>query len=240
MKIVSTTFCIVALASTLNAQQIERDEMVRSIEVVGSAEMSVVPDIIKYTITIQEYWEEEFQQGKKYEDYKTKVPIAPIEDDLITTLKEIGFTDDDMVFKNLGNFYRQQGKEFLIRKEIELNIDDYAKLQKIANTINPRGIRNMHISKISHSNIENLRKQVKKEALLAAKEKAGFLLSSINEELGRVITIQETSDQLYTPFQERMESNMMLKSADTSNQEVENFKKLEIRYEIRAVFEIKE
>ncbi|MGM0622080.1 MAG: SIMPL domain-containing protein, partial [Bacteroidota bacterium] len=59
----------------------------RFIEVRGTAEMEVQPDEMMLSITIQEYFEEEFQKNKEPEDYKTKVPLAKIEDGLIKSLR---------------------------------------------------------------------------------------------------------------------------------------------------------
>ncbi|NBC82254.1 MAG: DUF541 domain-containing protein [Bacteroidetes bacterium] len=241
MKCIFSLLTLLFIGMSVIGQQIEKDEIVRTIEVTGSAEMNVDPDIIKFTIVIQEYWEEEFQPNKEYKDYKTKVPISGIENQLLNTLYEIGFEKEDIVLKELGNYWRHHGKEFLIRKEIEINIDHFDQMQVIANKIDPKGIQGMRISEVNHTEIGKYRNQIKKEALLAAREKAGYLTESIGEELGRIITIQEISDASF-PTRQRSEtySNMMLKSAGQDQQQVENFRKLELRYEIRAVFEIKE
>ena len=43
-------------------------EILRTIEVSGESEMTVDPDEITFTIVIEEYWKEEFEEGKKFED----------------------------------------------------------------------------------------------------------------------------------------------------------------------------
>ena len=63
---------------TMKAQECER-----YIEVTGTSEMEVVPDEIHYLIEIQEYFEEEFDGVSKSEQYKTKVPITRIEQELM-------------------------------------------------------------------------------------------------------------------------------------------------------------
>ena len=61
-------FCVSTFGS-LQAQ-----EAPRYIEVVGTAEMEIVPDRIHYIIEIREYFAEEFDGHSKPEEYRTKVP----------------------------------------------------------------------------------------------------------------------------------------------------------------------
>ena len=62
----------------------------RFIEVTGSSEISIEPDEILFIIRIQEYWREEFEKKTKEEDYRTKIPIAYIEKDLLARLQRLG------------------------------------------------------------------------------------------------------------------------------------------------------
>ena len=54
----------------------------RYIEVTGTSEIEVVPDRIHYVIEIREYFEEEFDGVSKPEEYRTKVPLTRIEEEL--------------------------------------------------------------------------------------------------------------------------------------------------------------
>ena len=65
-------------------------ETERIIEVNGKAEMEIVPDEITFIVAIEEYWKEEFEKRKDVKDYKTKVPLAEIEDEFIKNLKKAG------------------------------------------------------------------------------------------------------------------------------------------------------
>ena len=59
----------------------------RYIEVTGTSEIEVVPDRIHYVIEIREYFEEEFDGVSKPEEYRTKVPLTRIEEELKQVLK---------------------------------------------------------------------------------------------------------------------------------------------------------
>ena len=62
----------------------------RYIEVTGTSEIEVVPDRIHYVIEIREYFEEEFDGVSKPEEYRTKVPLTRIEEELRKVLKIVG------------------------------------------------------------------------------------------------------------------------------------------------------
>ena len=93
-----------------DAQESER----RYIEVTGSSEIEVVPDEIHLLIQIKEYWKEEFVPNSKPEDYKTKVPLEWIEKDLRRVLSRAGISDEAIRVQEIGDYWRQKGKEFLI------------------------------------------------------------------------------------------------------------------------------
>ena len=95
----------------------------------------------------------------------------------------------------------------------------------------------MRIGELKNKEITEYRKQVKIEALKAAKSKAAYLLSGIDKQLGDIISIVElTDDNNYRRPQPLLSNTMMATSEDS---EIENFKKIKLRYEIKAKFEIK-
>ena len=57
------------------------------------------------------------------------------------------------------------------------------------------GISNVSKSKVDHSKIEEFQKEVKINAIKAAKEKAGFLSSSLGQSIGKAIYIQEPDNR---------------------------------------------
>jgi uncharacterized protein YggE len=95
----------------------------------------------------------------------------------------------------------------------------------------------MHISKTSHSKIEDFRKDIKIKALQAAKAKAQYLCESIGEKLGNTLFVQEIESG-YQPMYKGMASNMAMDVAAQSANEGIDFQKILIRYEMRAQFGI--
>lgn len=210
----------------------------RYIDVTGSAEMEVAPDEIHFVIGIKEYWKEEYDKKTEFKDYRTKVPIKGIEQELIAKLAEINIDKDELVVQQAGNYWRHHGKDFLISKQILLKLDDFKKVNQVINKLNMRGIDYMRIEALKNSQITEFRKQVKIQALKAAKDKATYLVESLDQELGEVISITELNagDHYWGP--QARTSNLMM-AAESGDSGIDNLKKIKLRYEIRARFEIK-
>jgi len=222
---------ILFFAFSVSAQNTEEN---RFIEVRGSAEMEVQPDEMVLSITIQEYFEEEFQKNKEPEDYKTKVPLAKIEDGLIKSLRKAGIEKEDIRVRGMGNYWRQQGKEFLFSKNLEVKITDFSKVNELTSLVDAKGIRSLNVGQMSHSEIEKFRRQVKTDALKNAREKAAYLIESLGEELGEVLSITELNDGSVRPY---MAKSMM--AADRAYESVEEVQNITISYQVTARFKIK-
>lgn len=211
------------------------DDNERYIEVKGSAEMEIEPDELVLAITIEEYWKEEFEKKKDFKDFKNKVPIAEIEDELIKNMRKAGINKDDIVVKNMGNYWRYRGKEFLFNKQLEVKVFDLSKINKLMQLADAKGIKSMRIAELKHSNMDKFKKEVKVQALKNAQEKAKYLLASIGEELGKVQTITEITDGYYRPVM----AKSMLMSAEAAPESVDQIQNITLSYQIQARFSIK-
>jgi len=213
----------------------QNEEMQKTIEVKGSAEMEIEPDEIKFAIGIEEYWKEEFEKKKDFEDYKTKVPLSQIEDELIKNLRKVGIEKDDIVVGSLGNYWRYRGKEFLYSKQLIVNIRDLSKINQLMQIQDAKGIKYMNIAELNHSKMEEFEKQVKIDALKNARDKAKYLVESIGEELGEVVSIIEMSDGNVRP----MYAMPMMRSAEAVPESVDQVENITLSYQVRAKFSIK-
>ena len=214
-----------------DAQESER----RYIEVTGSSEIEVVPDEIHLLIQIKEYWKEEFVPNSKPEDYKTKVLLEWIEKDLRRVLSRAGISDEAIRVQEIGDYWRQRGKEFLIGKQLDIRLTDFEQINSIIRSVNTWGIESMRIGELKHKDLPMYRKQGKIEALKAAREKASYLVEAMGQQLGEVIRIIEPADNnisRYLPFE--AQSNVSMGAAAT-----EQYRVIKLRYEMTARFAIK-
>ena len=230
-KLIISTFLI------LFGLHITRAQESKYIEVTGSAEMLIQPDQFVFIIGIEEYWEEEFEKKKEFKDYKNKVEISEIEKQLLKDLSSIGIKVKNIKSTEVGNYWRYRGKEFLISKKLEITLTNFQTINRIISKLDRKGIDYMRIGELKNKNLVNYRKEVKKRALVAAKEKAKYLLETIDKKLGDVISITELNNQNYLWEPALATSNALMNSRN--NSEAKNEKKIKLRFEIKAKFEIK-
>ncbi len=209
----------------------QNDTKIRSIEVKGSSEMEITPNEIFVSIALKEY--------KKGGD---KVSLDELEAGLIKALKKLDIAEENLRVQNVygynWNWRKKKADDFLGTKSFLLEVSDLKKLNDLVQMMDPEGLNNMSVQSYSHSDIESFRKQVKIGAMKAAKEKATYLLESVDEKVGRIIEVQEIDYGYQPPM---MRSNMAMREFATASNDYESnvdFKKIKVRAEMRVVFEI--
>jgi hypothetical protein len=214
----------------------QEDNNSRYIEVTGSSETEIIPDEIHFMITIKEYWQEEFEKKSKPEDYQTKVPVNEIEHNLMSALKQAGIAPSDIQTKEVGDYWRERGKDFLISKTFDIKLQNPDQINRIIQTVNTKGIQSMNIGELKNKDLQKYRKQGKIEALKAARQKADYLVAAMGQKLGNVLRIVEPEERSFSYFQPQSAmSNVAIPSYDSNP---ENFRTIKLRYQMTARFEI--
>ena len=214
----------------------QEDNNSRYIEVTGSSETEIIPDEIHFMITIKEYWQEEFEKKSKPEDYQTKVPVNEIEHNLMSALKQAGIAPSDIQTKEVGDYWRERGKDFLISKTFDIKVQNPDQINRIIQTVNTKGIQSMNIGELKNKDLQEYRKQGKIEALKAARQKADYLVAAMGQKLGNVLRIVEPEERSFSYFQPQSAmSNVAIPSYDSNP---ENFRTIKLRYQMTARFEI--
>lgn len=208
----------------------------RYIEVTGSSEIEIIPDEIHFMIIIKEYWREEFEKKSKPEDYRTKVPVNEIEHNLMNTLKQAGIRPADIQTKEVGDYWRERGKDFLIAKTFDIKLQNFEQINRIIQTVDTRGIQSMNIGELKNKDLQEYRKKGKIEALKAARQKAVYLVEAMGQKLGNVLRIIEPEERNLNYFQpQSMTSNVAFQNYENNP---ENFRTIKLRYQMTARFEI--
>jgi len=221
----------------LHSQNVNQKNKV--IDVTGSAEMYVEPDEILINIKIEEYWLEEFNPKAKFQDYKTKIVISDIEKNLFTELSKFGFEKENILICNFGNYWRHNTKDILLSKEYQISFKDFSKVDEFVNSIKVRGIESIYISELKNKNITEYRKQVKIDALKAAQVKADYLLNAMSKKTGEIISISEVNDSYSNWGYNSYVNSISNGPSSYSESSGVNFRKIKLRYEMNATFEIK-
>lgn len=227
MRIKVLLFAISLLATlSLQAQTNER-----YIEVTGTSEIEIVPDEIHYLIEIREYFKEEFDGKSKPEEYRTKVPLAEIEQGLREALANSGIPQNAIRTQEIGDYWRQQGQDFLVSKKFNITLTDFNQINEIVKRIDTKGIHTMRIGELENNDMPAYHQKGKIEALKAARRKATYLVEALGKRLGEVIRIVEKDSGYASPF---AQSNVM--SSDAAS--FDNFRTIKKNYSMLVRFEI--
>lgn len=203
----------------------------RYIEVTGTSEIEIVPDKIHYLIEIREYFKEEFDGKSKPEEYRTKVPLAEIEQGLREALANSGIPQNAIRTQEIGDYWRQQGQDFLLSKKFDITLTDFNQINEIVKRIDTKGIHTMRIGELENNDMPAYHQKGKIEALKAARRKATYLVEALGKRLGEVIRIVEKDSGNVSPF---AQSNVM--SSDAAS--FDNFRTIKKNYSMLVRFEI--
>ncbi len=177
-----------AMLATLFTQAQDNE---RYIEVTGTSEIEIVPDKIHYIIEIREYFEEEFDGKSKPEEYRTKVLLPQIEQGVREALSKAGIAQDAIRTQEVGDYWRQQGQDFLVSKTFDITLTDFEQIDEIVKNIDTKGVNTMRIGELENKDILAYHQKGKIEALKAAQRKAAYLVEALGKKLGGVLRIVE-------------------------------------------------
>lgn len=225
------------LAITSFAQQVDNKPPVKKIEVNGSAEIEITPDEIYLNIALREY-----------KNKSGKVDISTLEKQLQKAITDAGIPKENFTIENVyGTNYdmwwrkKKNDQDFLARKQYRLKLNRLDKINLILAGVDEEGIESVNIGSFTHSKMEEYRKEVKIKALQAAKAKADYMLSAIDEKIAGVLEVQEINTDNYVDVRPVMANVMYAKSRamDTAAESNIDFKTIKVRAEVRAVFLVK-
>ena len=222
-------FALVIGLLTVLSLQAQTNE--RYIEVTGTSEIEIVPDKIHYLIEIREYFEEEFDGKSKPEEYRTKVPLSEIEQGLREALANAGIPQNAIRTQEIGDYWRQQGQDFLVSKKFDITLTDFNQINEIIKRIDTKGVHSMRIGELENKDMLAYHQKGKIEALKAAQKKAIYLVEALGKKLGDVIRIVEEGSGNIFPF---AQSNVL--SSDATS--FDSFRTIKKNYSMLVRFEI--
>jgi len=210
----------------------------KTITVTGSAEMEIVPDEIYVSIDLKEY--DKKGQGK--------ISIEKIRQDFLAAVRSLGTADSNVsvaAYDGYNNpWLRKKNKKDELYASItyQVKLKTAAQVDQLVDKLDDNATQNFYISKTSHSKLEEFKKNLKMQAVKAAKEKANYLAEAINEQVGVAVTINEPMEyyQPYVSFgyaSKRVMSAQVDQSANDQPQA--DFKKMKLKYDVTVVFALK-
>ena len=226
------------LSTSLFAQ--ERNPFPRTITVNGSAEMEIVPDEIYVQVYLKEY---EKKGGGK-------ITIDKIRQDFLTAVRSLGLPDTSISVSgydanNYNPWWRKKNKKEELYASItyQVKLRNTAQVDQLVDKLDDNATQNFYISRTTHSKLDEFKRNLKIQAVKAAKDKAQYLSDAVGEKVGVAVTINEPGEY-FQPYYGDVAANRMLKaeaaqSAAPADQPQADFKKMKLRYDVTVVFELK-
>jgi len=214
----------------------------KTINVSGIAEMEVVPDEIYVVVQLREY-------DKKGGG---KTDIDAIKSDFVKAALSTGIPEADISVQSYqgwdGNYWlykknKKKNPDLKASITYQVKLSTTKKMDELVQRLDDEATQNFLISRVSHSKLQDFKRQLKIQAVKAAKEKAIYLAEAIGEKAGEAVTINEPNEitvQPPYPMMANMKMRGEVAAMDAGQQEANiDFKKIKLQFEVNAVFSLK-
>ncbi len=186
-QILSTPFLIVILlGSTLKAQNHPQGST-PSIEVTGTAIKEVDPDEIHISYTLRE------KDG-------SETTIVEQEAELSESFARDALAKPELISSNAYTSSNWFYDDLVEEKQYRIKVENAEQLGKVFRHLKRVDVHQARISRLSHSRIIELQKEVRLDAIRAAKEKADYMLAELGQKRGKPILVQDQNRQPYYGF----------------------------------------
>jgi uncharacterized protein YggE len=213
----------------------------KTIKVTGTAEMEIIPDEIFVIVTLKEY--EKRSVGK--------TDLEKIKTEFLAGCRSIGLPDSAVSIASYEGFSPNSWWRIKKRKDelyatiaYQVKFSSSKKIDEMVNKLDDDATQNFQVMGVSHSKIQEFRRQIKIQAIKAAKDKAVYLAEAIGEKPGEAITISEETEGSAIPYN-LYNAQVMYKNYaadadkfDKSDAGID-FKKIKLKTQINAVFALK-
>ncbi|GHV57134.1 hypothetical protein FACS1894182_05220 [Bacteroidia bacterium] len=155
------------------------------IETSAKVDTLVMPDKVYLTIILTE------------KDTKGKISVEELEEKMIARLSSIGIDLSKQLSvsdlsSNFKKYFLKQ-KDVLKAKSYSLLVYDAKTAMKVIIELEKDDISNISLEKTEYSDIENLKLELKTQAILKAKENAVAMVNPLNQQVGKAIFISDLS-----------------------------------------------
>lgn len=228
--IVATTLFFQTKAQSIMTNKIEQPY----IDVTGSAEKEIVPDIIYIAFTLS-----------KNSNEKGKLSIEAQEKNMLEQLRKAGIDIKNLQLSNTNGsdyFYWKNKERYQESKEFRLKVSDAQTVAKVFDILTDLKATNMFVASTNHTKMEEYKLDIKQAAVKAAKAKAVAMADAINEKVGKVLYIQELEMGDYVPqpmyANVRMDKAAAFQDGDYEQDPEITFQTIKLTFKVNTRFEI--
>ena len=194
------------------------------IQVNGRAEREIAPDEFYLQIVINE------------RDSKGKVSVESQQRDMIAALKRLGVNvEKQLKVANLSSEFFKKNTSVATAK-YQLQLGSSAEVGKVWQALDGLGISNVSILKVSHSQLERYKSEVRVEAMRNAKQNAATLAEAIGQTIGKCFYVYDSNNDVMPVFYNNMAVMRSAKAFDAAEAAAEeeplDFKTHKLQYSV--------
>ena len=198
------------------------------IQVNGRAEREIAPDEFYLQIVINE------------RDSKGKVSVESQQRDMIAALKRLGVNvEKQLKVANLSSEFFKKNTSVATAK-YQLQRGSSAEVGQVWQALDGLGISNVSILKVSHSQLERYKSEVRVEAMRNAKQNAATLAEAIGQTIGKCFYVYDSNNDVMPVFYNNMAVMRSAKAFDAAEAAAEeeplDFKTIKLQYSVQAKF----
>ena len=198
------------------------------IQVNGRAEREIAPDEFYLQIVINE------------RDSKGKVSVESQQRDMIAALKRLGVNvEKQLKVANLSSEFFKKNTSVATAK-YQLQLGSSAEVGTVWQALDGLGISNVSILKVSHSQLERYKSEVRVEAMRNAKQNAATLVEAIGQTIGKCFYVYDSNNDVMPVFYNNMAVMRSAKAFDAAEAAAEeeplDFKTIKLQYSVQAKF----
>lgn len=219
-----------ALATTLAAAAQTQEAYPSYIQVNGRAEKEIVPDEFYLSIVIDE------------RDSKGRISVESQQRDMLAALRQQGIdVEKQLKVANLSSEFFKKNTSVATAK-YQLRLGSAAEVAKAWQTLDKLGISNVSILKVSHSQIEALKEEVRVEAIRNAQQSARTLAEALGQSIGKCFYVWDSNSDIMPAYYNNEMTVRSLKMTDaagaeeTAGEEPLDFKTIKLQYSVQTKF----
>jgi hypothetical protein len=206
--------------------------------------MLVIPDEIYVNIMLREY-------QKKNQDKKE---LETIKSDFLGFCTAAGIADTCISIQSYtgySNYYwlrkkKKKDQDLMATITYQVKFSNAKEMDQLIEKLDDDATMSFDIAYTSHSKLTEFRRQLKIQAIKAAKDKGIYLTEAIGEKLGGAITVREPMEPGVNAYSGNIQirgansiSNYSKFSASDYEKSLDvEFKKMKLRFEVEVIFAI--
>lgn len=184
------------------AQNIPQTEYASYVEVNGVSEREVDPNRIYLAITVNE------------QDSKGRVTVEEQERKMLEVLRSLGIdVKTQLRVSDITSSAIKRTKAVTV-KNYQLLLTDTSLVSEVYASLQQAGITAIEIEKVSHSDLEALRAEVRNEAMRNARTTAAELAEAVGQTIGKAFYINYYNNFAQPTLYRTAKANVMMANAD--------------------------